>query len=92
MNKEKMERFTKEWAAPNGQVRRYVNLKSTGLVEIERHKSGSIKKASWNGKEISNSEAGRLLVSKFYFIGEELFQKGDACQNDYVGDLKAFFA
>jgi hypothetical protein len=92
MNKEKMERYTNEWTAPNGQVRRYVNLKETGLIEIKRHKSGSIKEASWNGEEISNCEAGRLLVSKFYFIGEELFQKGDACQNDYVGDIKAFFA
>ncbi len=92
MNREKLEKCTNEGTAPNGKIRRYVNLKRTGLVEVARHKSGSIKKASWNGKEISNSEAGRLLVSKFYFIGEELLQKGDACQNDYVGDLKAFFA
>ena len=93
MNNEKIERCTSEWTAPNGQVRRYVNLKATGLIEIERHKSGTIKKASWNGNDISNSEAGRLLVSKFYFIGEELFQKGNAaCQNNYIGDLKAFFA
>ena len=92
MNKEKMEKYTSEWTAPNGQVRRYVSLFKTGLLEVEKHKSGSIKKASWNGEEISNCEARRLLVSKFYFIGEELFQKGDACQNDYVGDIKAFFA
>jgi hypothetical protein len=92
MNSEKMEKYTNEWTAPNGQVRRYVNLKATGLIEVERHKSGTIKKAFWNGNDISNSEAGRILVSKFYFIGEELFQKGDACQNNYVGDLMAFFA
>lgn len=92
MDKEKMERYTNEWTAPNGQVRRYVNLRGTGLVEVERYASGNIKNASWNGKEISNCEARRLLGSKFYFIGEELFQKGDACQNDYIGDIKAFFA
>jgi hypothetical protein len=92
MNKEKMEKYTNEWTCPNGQVRRYVNLKETGLVKVERHKSGSIKNALWNGEEISNSEAGRLLGSKFYFIGEELFQKGEACQRDYIGDIKAFFA
>ena len=92
MNKEKMEKCTNEWICPNGQVRRYVNLKGTGLIEIKRHNSGSIKEAFWKGEEISNSEAGRLLASKFYFVGEELFQKGEACQNDYIGDIKAFFA
>lgn len=92
MNKEKMEKYTNEWTCPNGLVRRYVNLKGTGLAEIKRYGTGSIKSASWNGKEISNFEARSLLASKFYFVGEELFQKGDACDNDYIGDIKAFFA
>ena len=92
MNNEKMEKFTSEWTAPNGQVRRYVNLQKTGLLEVDKYKSGSIRSASWDGSQISNSEAERLLGTKFYFVGEELFQKGNACRRDYIGDLKAFFA
>ncbi|MFA6664652.1 MAG: hypothetical protein WCS21_10140 [Lachnospiraceae bacterium] len=90
---EKIENCTSEWTAPNGQIRRYVSLVKTGLLEVEKYKSGSISSASWDGSQISNSEAGRLLGTKFYFVGEELFQKGNAaCQRDYIGDLKAFFA
>ncbi len=69
--------------------RLYINATSLGL-EYETYKSGSIRSATFNGEEISNSRAGRMLAMKMYIdvtTGELHTTNGKGVQVD--ADLAA---
>ena len=69
--------------------RLYINATSLGL-KYETYKSGSIRSATFNGEEISNSRAGRMLAMKMYIdvtTGELHTTNGKGVQVD--ADLAA---
>lgn len=69
--------------------RLYINATSLGL-EYETYKSGSIRSATFNGEEIPNSRAGRMLAMKMYIdvtTGELHTTNGKGVQVD--ADLAA---
>ena len=69
--------------------RLYINATSLGL-EYETYKSGSIRSATFNGEEISNSRASRMLAMKMYIdvtTGELHTTNGKGVQVD--ADLAA---
>lgn len=53
------------WAKGNFD-RLYFNVQKTDVLDLEYHNSGTISVATWNGEEISNCEARRILGIKCY--------------------------
>jgi len=64
-----IEKGAKRWTK-GGFDRLYVDAELLGL-DLDYYKSGNISSATWKGEAISNSEAGRLGVTKIWLeIGD----------------------
>src|SRR5690554_3741442 len=58
----------REWTGRNGQRRIYLNnWHQLAGLEIERYKSGSIRFASVDGEQISNTKAAKVAAAKVWF-------------------------
>ncbi len=69
MSEDKIAKLEKQgwsrWTKDNFD-RLYFNVQKTDVLDLEYHNSGTISEATWNGEEISNGEARRILAMKAY--------------------------
>ena len=77
------------WSTADHKIKRlYLNIKKSGLLNVDYYKSGNISSAEWMGNPISNSEARKLLNVKCYIDlsddNHELQVKGDATETAIV--------
>ena len=63
----------------NGMDRMYINSSALGL-NCSYYKTGSISAATFNGKDISNSEAGKLKAAKTYIDLKTNMIVSDSCR------------
>lgn len=68
--------------------RLYFNIAENGALDIDRYKSGNVRRAYLNGEKISNSRANRILATRAYLdlkTGETIVANGD--EHDLVADI-----
>ena len=67
--------------------RLYFNIADSGVLDIDRYKSGSISSSYLDGEKISHARANRILATRAYMDlknGEVIVASGD--EHDLVAD------